>query len=319
MPFFQPPVQPLPPTTSFKGKTAIVTGANSGIGLATARELLRRGCKTLVLACRNAARAEQARARLLREVPDADPQGVQVKILDLDTYASVSAFTEEIRRDVPVVDLLVLNAGVAFFPSYTVSRQGHERTVQVMYLSTVFLLLSMLPHLEASRVRSGNTPRVTWVGSRKSYTETISQAPILPALDDQAMYSYMARYGLVKHLCLAFFYELAARLPADKLVVNMLCPGAIVTDLGRNLPFHYRIILPIHNLRCRSPEEAAWLVLNAGIVVGKDSHGKFFGDTKVEPIFPYFETAAGKEFKQKLWQETMAEMIKETAVPPELL
>ncbi|PWY69747.1 putative short-chain dehydrogenase/reductase family protein [Aspergillus heteromorphus CBS 117.55] len=286
----QPPAPPIPSSTTFRDRTAIVTGGNTGIGLAVARELLRLQCKTLILACRDATRAEAARQTLLAEFPSLPRDTVQLRSLDLDSYSSVHNFAAEIRRDIPVVDLLVLNAGAGFFPAMQSSAESHERTIQTMYLSNVLLLLSLLPHLEASKQKSGRVARVTWVGSRKAYEVPARQAfpgdgqSVLAYYDDPEHYDLMTRYGEAKHLCLAFFYELCRRITRDQVVVNMVCPGAVATELARNVPAIYQpIVWVMHKVVSRSPEKAAWLVVNAAVVAGDDSHGVFFGDEKIEP------------------------------------
>ena len=91
------------------GRTAVVTGANSGLGLITARELARKGAD-VILACRNTAKGEEAAAAILQETPGA---GVDVRALDLADLSSVHAFAE--AQSSPV-DLLVNNAGVMGIP-----------------------------------------------------------------------------------------------------------------------------------------------------------------------------------------------------------
>jgi NAD(P)-dependent dehydrogenase (short-subunit alcohol dehydrogenase family) len=94
------------------GKFAIVTGANSGIGLETARELARKGAQ-VIMACRSIARGEKARQDILRDQPAA---AVEVAALDLADLASVRNFAQEIAARGRAVDILVNNAGVMAIP-----------------------------------------------------------------------------------------------------------------------------------------------------------------------------------------------------------
>jgi len=96
------------------GRTAIVTGANSGLGLATARELARHGA-TVVMACRNLAKGADAKRELEAQVPGAR---VELAGLDLADLSSVAAFAERFRAssDRRGLDLLVNNAGVMASP-----------------------------------------------------------------------------------------------------------------------------------------------------------------------------------------------------------
>jgi NAD(P)-dependent dehydrogenase (short-subunit alcohol dehydrogenase family) len=130
------------------GTTAMVTGANSGIGLATARALATHGA-TLVLACRNVAAAEEA-ARAI-------PGSTSVEPLDLASLASVRAFAE---RWAGPLDLLVNNAGVMTPPRYRETADGFELQFGTNHLSHFALTGLLLPALlEAPR------PRVATVSS----------------------------------------------------------------------------------------------------------------------------------------------------------
>ena len=97
---------------SLRGRVAVVTGANSGLGLETARELARKGAR-VVMACRSPERGEAARAVLLRDVPDGD---LTVERLDLASLESVGAFAERLAGATDRLDLLYLNAGIMAIP-----------------------------------------------------------------------------------------------------------------------------------------------------------------------------------------------------------
>src|SRR4051812_16342213 len=94
------------------GRVAVVTGANSGLGLATAHALAGAGAR-VVLACRSPQRGADALEQVLREVPDAD---VSLELLDLASLASVREFAARISAAYDAVDLLVNNAGVMGIP-----------------------------------------------------------------------------------------------------------------------------------------------------------------------------------------------------------
>lgn len=133
-------------------RVAVVTGANSGIGYVTARELARRGAH-VVLACRNAGRAAAAVDRLRAEVPAAT---VEARVLDLADLGSIRAFAGAWRGP---LDLLVNNAGIAMVP-FARTADGFESQFGVNHLGTFALTGRLLPHL-----LKAPTPRVVTVSS----------------------------------------------------------------------------------------------------------------------------------------------------------
>lgn len=135
------------------GRIVMVTGANSGIGYVTARELARRGAQ-VVLACRNRERGEAAILRLRGEVPGAV---VERRQLDLAALASVSDFAQSWDKD--RLDLLVNNAGVAMVP-FARTVDGFESQFGINHLGTFALTCQLMPCLLAAP-----DPRVVTVSS----------------------------------------------------------------------------------------------------------------------------------------------------------
>lgn len=130
------------------GTTAVVTGANSGIGFHTARELVRHGA-TVVLACRDTDAGDKASAKM--------PGATRVEALDLASQASVKAFAE--RWEGPL-DLLVNNAGVMRPPSYRETEDGHELMFGTNHLGHYALTGRLL-----NALLSAPAPRVVTVAS----------------------------------------------------------------------------------------------------------------------------------------------------------
>ncbi|MEV6037908.1 oxidoreductase [Nonomuraea sp. NPDC052116] len=135
------------------GRVAVVTGANSGIGYVTARELARRGAY-VVLACRDPERGRAALTRMRGEVPGAH---VELRRVDLGSLASIREFAAGWDRG--RIDLLVNNAGVAMVP-YALTIDGFESQFGVNHLGTFALTGLLLPHLLAAP-----DPRVVTVSS----------------------------------------------------------------------------------------------------------------------------------------------------------
>lgn len=135
------------------GRIAVVTGANSGIGYVTARELARRGAH-VVLACRDPRRGRAALARMRDQVPGAR---LELRRVDLGSLASIREFAEGWDHD--RLDLLVNNAGVAMVP-YALTADGFESQFGINHLGTFALTGLLLPHLLAAP-----DPRVVTVSS----------------------------------------------------------------------------------------------------------------------------------------------------------
>lgn len=290
MQFFQPTLHPPAENVSFEGQTAIITGANTGIGLETARQLLQRHAATVILAVRTVQKGEAARATLL-----ADPTiqalrplpTITTMHLDMADYASVTSFAAAFQAAHPRLDLLILNAGVGPVV-FARSASGHERAVQVNYLSNAALLFALLPLLRATAQTTGAASRVTWVGSRahrSALPSLIGKAPldedVFAYLDDERRYSGFARYPDSKLLGAMFLYELAQRVGVaeGRVVVNMCCPGMVFTGIADVLPWYVRVPLKaVKMVRARTAEQGAWVSVNAAAGVGAESHGLFLLD-----------------------------------------
>lgn len=295
--FTQPKVTPLPPVIGLDGKTSIVTGASAGMGLETARQLLALNVSTVILAVRNTAKGEDCKASLLADPAvkkhwwhDRKPT-LKVMKLDMDDYGSIQSFAKAIKAEVPIVDYLLLNAGIGNL-RYKRSATGHERTMQVNYLSNVLLLLELLPLLEASAIKTGSPSRVTWVGSRTHSQSTLAdrKKAVKPAetvighMDDRKYFFPFHRYNDTKLLGVIFLYELAPRLDRTKVIVNMVCPGMVDAAMSDVLPIYLRIpINMVQAVRARTVEQGVWLILNAMVVMGPDSHGAFILDKDIQP------------------------------------
>ncbi|WP_405780969.1 oxidoreductase [Streptomyces sp. NBC_00859] len=199
------------------GRTAVVTGANSGIGLVTARELARRGAR-VVLACRSETRGKEAEAVIRRDVPDADTEFVPLDLADL---SSVRAFASAFRAE--RLDLLINNAGVMALPQGTTA-DGFETQFGVNHLGHFALTGLLLPKLL-------DTPgaRVVSVSSGLHAIANID----INDLNSERNYRRWIAYGRSKTANLLFVHELARRIAAagSGLVAAASHPGYASTNL----------------------------------------------------------------------------------------
>ena len=151
-----------PEPGSMSGKVALVTGATSGLGLATAQGLAALGAQVHLVA-RDTAKGERVAGELRSAVPAADLVVRRCDVADLD---DVRRFADELAADVGGVDVLVHNAG-ALPPQRTESPQGHEMTMSLHVLGPILMTERMLPLLE------GRDARVVMVTSGGMYTQAL--------------------------------------------------------------------------------------------------------------------------------------------------
>lgn len=202
------------------GRTAIVTGANSGIGLETSAALATAGAK-VILACRNPAKAGAALETLRHRVPQAD---VSMMTLDLSSLASVRSFAETFRREHARLDLLINNAGILGVPlAFTVD--GFESQMATNHLGHFALTGLLIEPLMA-------TPgaRVITVGSLGHWRGKLDPDDLNYA---NTPYTPFGGYANSKLANLLFVLELSRRLAAlgSKLIAAAGHPGGADTTI----------------------------------------------------------------------------------------
>src|SRR6478735_21473 len=202
---------------SLTGTTAVVTGANSGIGWYTALELARHAA-SVTLAVRTPAKGEAAAARIRQQVPGAD---VRVRELDLGSLDSVRAFAEDWQGP---LGLLVNNAGLMTPPRYQQTRDGFELQFGTNHLGHFALTGRLLPALLAAPA-----PRVVTVSSIAHHR---GRADVLDG-NPAERYNPSATYGNSKLANLLFALELQRRaaLSGEALTSTAAHPGVASTNL----------------------------------------------------------------------------------------
>jgi NAD(P)-dependent dehydrogenase (short-subunit alcohol dehydrogenase family) len=208
-------------TSRLDGKTAVVTGANSGLGFQTCRQLASHGAH-VVMACRDAKRGQDALERLRADVPEAD---AELRSLDLADLSSVQAFAE--RLDGPV-QLLINNAGVMALP-HRQTADGFEMQFGTNHLGHFALTGRLLGALKAAP-----GARVVTVSSQMHRIGRINFAD----LQSERRYQKWLAYGQSKLANLLFAGELSRRASAAGLDLRSLAahPGYATTNLQTTGP-----------------------------------------------------------------------------------
>ncbi len=231
------------------GRTAIVTGANTGIGYETARALARKGAQ-VILACRDEQKGAAAAERIQAEKPAGS---VRAQALDLSDLESVKRFAERFKAEHQRLDLLINNAGV-MVPPKSQTKQGFELQFGTNHLGHFALTAHLLPLLQ----RTADS-RVVVVSSGAHHMGHI-------AFDDlqfaQRGYKPWAAYAQSKLANLLFALELQRRLQAAgaKTVVTAAHPGWTATDLQRSSSVISKVFNPLFAMK---PPEGALPTLRA--------------------------------------------------------
>ena len=203
---------------TMNGKTCVITGANSGIGLETARGLARLGAR-VVLVCRDRQRGEAARQELIAATGNGQ---IRLLVADLASLEDVRRLADQIEAGCPRLDVLIHNAGL-MTRQRLVSVDGFEMQLTVHHLAP-FLLTELL----LDRLRSSAPARVIMVSSMLHKWARIH----FNDLQCQRKYSMVRAYGQSKLAMLYYTYELAERLRGSGVTVNALHPGAVATNIG---------------------------------------------------------------------------------------
>ncbi|TNF22369.1 MAG: SDR family NAD(P)-dependent oxidoreductase [Deltaproteobacteria bacterium] len=244
-----------------RGRVAVVTGANSGIGFETARALAEHGA-TVVMACRSVEKGEAALARVKERAPDAD---VTLMALDLASLASVAAFAEAVAARFERIDLLVNNAGVMMPKRRSETADGFELQLGTNHLGHFALTGALLP-----RVTKTPGARVVTVASLAHRMGRID----FDDLQRERRYKRMAAYGQSKLANLLFSQELGRRLAAAgaDTVSAAAHPGYTATNL-QNTVTTFKLANPIAG---QSPARGALPTLYAAVAPDVAS-GDYYG------------------------------------------
>lgn len=281
---------------SLDGKTAIVTGANTGLGYETTKALAKKGAH-VIMACRDLRKANAAMGKIKEAYPQAS---LSTEVLDLGEMASVRAFAESIKKKHLQVHLLINNAGL-MMPPYGKTKDGFEIQWGVNHLGHFLLTALIMPLLEA-----GGDARVVHLASLAHKWGEI----YFNDLNFEKSYNKQKSYGQSKLACLMFGYELQRRLEATGSSVKSVIahPGVSDTELSRYLPKWIQVLSPVFSkIVAQSARDGALPTLRAtldpglsgGEYIGPDGFGEMKGKPVVVKSHP---KSKNKEVAKRLWE-----------------
>jgi NAD(P)-dependent dehydrogenase (short-subunit alcohol dehydrogenase family) len=279
------------------GRVAVVTGANSGLGLVTARELAKAGAH-VVIACRNTTKGEAAAAEVRAAAPGSQPE---LEALDLADLASVRDFAARFRTGHDGLDLLILNAGVMAPPRRTTA-DGFEMqfgTNHLGHFALAGLLLDTMEGLEDARVVtvSSGAHKIGRIG--------------FDDLQGERRYRRWSAYGQSKLANLLFALELDRRLRAAGSTVRSLAahPGYAATNLqSASAPPLDRLVMIFSNFVIAQSAEMGTLPIlyaatnpdaEGGTYIGPDGIAEQRGYPKV--VSPS-GAARDEDVARRLWE-----------------
>ena len=276
------------------GQVAIVTGANSGLGLATARDLARAGA-TVVMACRDEAKGERAAASVRASTPNA---ALEVAPLDLADLASVRSFAAQAAAAHERIDLLINNAGIMAAPR-RLTKDGFESQFATNHLGHFALTGLMLPAL-----LKAPAPRVVTVSSHLHRRGTMR----FDDLQGERKYDRWGAYGQSKLANLMFCFELQRRaIEAGSSLLSLAAhPGYASTNLqfAASDRFYEKAIGWVGNrVLAQSADMGALPTLYAATVA--DLPGGTFvgpGGRAQQRGYPIVVTAASKAYEEDDWR-----------------
>ena len=280
------------------GRIAVVTGANSGLGLVTARELARAGAR-VVMACRNLDKGHEAVEAIRSEVPQAQ---LQVDELDLASLASVRSFADRYTATQDGLDLLINNAGVMAAPR-RLTEDGFELHLGTNHLGHFALANLLLPLMEGRE-----DARVVTLSSNAHKTV---RGISFDNLNGERRYFRWNAYGQSKLANLLFALELDRRLRAQGSTVKSLAahPGYAATNLqSAAAPLVDRLVMKVGNAVVAQDDEMGALSvlyaatepgLEGGTYVGPDGIGEQRGHPKI--VQPN-RAARNEETARRLWE-----------------
>jgi len=280
-----------------RGRLAIVTGANGGLGYEAALALAGKGAQ-VVLACRSIAKAEAARQRIRGEHAKAR---VQLAELDLSDQDSVRAFARQARRDYPRIDLLINNAGVMAIPRQ-LTRDGFEMQLATNHLGHFALTGLLLPSLNASP-----DARVVAVSSIAARHAAIH----FDNLMGERGYQAWKAYNQSKLANLMFGLELQRRLARSGSTTTAVIahPGTASTNLfaSPGARIVKQLLMPLASRLFHAPERGALAILYAATSPEAQPGGYYgpdgFQETKGEVAPAYVPKAArDKPAAARLWK-----------------
>lgn len=271
-----------------KDRIVLITGASSGIGLETAKQLAAQGAQ-LVLVARSEDKLKEAVATIKAQTPSAN---VKYYIADFSSQKSVRNLAQNITRNYTKLDVLINNAGCVV-PEFQLTEDGLEKTIATNHFAYFILTNELLP-----LVKKSDYARIVNVASGSHYQGKID----FESFTKEKGYFIMKAYAQSKLANVLFTYELAERLKGTQVTVNCLHPGFVKTEIGNKKTnwyssFFWSLGTMLGGISVQNGAKTSVYLASSPEVKGVS--GKYFDKCKaVEPN----KDAYNSELRKQLWQ-----------------
>jgi retinol dehydrogenase 12 len=320
--------KPTLPDVDLSDKVIVVTGANTGLGLESAKHLYVRNTQlwkavsdsissvnlnaaTIILGCRDMEKGEAAKKAIITSSGFASITTVEVWHVDLSNYDSVLSFGHRVQTKLPRLDGFVANAGIET-TKFEIA-EGCESTLTVNVISTFVLAILVLPKLQETAKTHDTLTNLTVVGSMQqvfapaNQLQVPTQSDIFEALSHVETADMGGRYALSKLMVQICSRELAQRISAstngmsNQIVVNCVNPGWCDTDLSRHGP-RGLMAGSVFKLIGRSAEAGSRTLVHA-VTAGQITHGRYLSECQIKNESEFVHSSEGQKSQEKLWKD----------------
>ncbi|KAH7408509.1 hypothetical protein DE146DRAFT_376677 [Phaeosphaeria sp. MPI-PUGE-AT-0046c] len=305
------------PELQLAGQTIIVTGANTGLGLACAKHLARNHASHIILACRNITKGRKSLESIVQETNCHPHTKLSVWELELSNYKSVLSFGERVRNELPRLDAFIANAGMEL-QDYR-QAEGLEIHLTVNVVSTFLSAISVLPKLRSTAKDHNVNTTLTFCGSMyhifgpdmefdKGLSHDVDMFDAL-STSDPAKTDIVWRYALSKLMVHQCFHQLVAAMANGDwacVVVNLINPGWCGTELSRAKPHPIgeRVCFALLGWTAEKGSRMYMYALDAG----PSSHGKYLSESQHKVESQFVRSERGRSIEVKAWRDLMGRL-----------
>ena len=266
-------------TQDLTGKIIVITGASAGIGKYTTQELARMG-GTVIMACRDIPKTEEAKASILKSAADPSKLKIDIIRLDLCDLSSIREFVKIFKAKYNRLDILINNAGVMAIPDRRLTKDGFEMQIGTNHFGHFLLTNLLLDVIKASK-----PSRIINLASMAHLFGYLN----LDDINSEKFSNNQLTYGGSKLANILFTKELAKKLEGTGVKTVCLHPGAVRTELMRHvldslvMKIIIIIMFPFYWYFFKSTQQGAQTTLHCALISHeKLENGKYYSDCQTK-------------------------------------